>query len=722
MTRDQWTLSLRLVLIPALLLLMALWQGHRADAARTEGLQQQSELQGFVLNMQQLQAQRSRESIQLGDKSYSPALAEALAQRRLHQLEREIRIARVGSWLPGPAQGFAALLLGLGAAALLALHFAGKAAMRSRDRLVSLFYIGRQVLPTALLSLVLLLTITVVLEIAYEALWLFTVEQTGSGLAKLQGVVGMILVIMLWPLYRLPRQLKAMTKLFDSEPHAIFGRALSEDQAPALWARVRALATRLDALMPDHIVVGYLDGFYVTSSDVELAPAGQRLQGRTLYVPIPLLALLDANETDAVIGHELAHFSGQDTDYSIHFMPIYDGAWRSVGVLRERMAGGFLQGLLTLPAHDLAVHFMRCFDHAVSHWSRSRELLADATAARLHGAQAVVDSLVRTTALGTAIDVCLNEWCQQPEAWPDDVLQALLAHLAAQPPQVPDGELDEVLPHPTDSHPPTIQRLQALGMGLEAVDHGRGLRAVVPSVAMADLEQALPGGAVLARYLGEELSTRLVEHHEQMRQELEARAQAADGRCVLHEGAQARGRLVLALTVLFAAGGLWLAWMALTPGTKPGLANFFGIVAGTLGALSVLFGVLGWRLIKRADTPALIFDAHSMHFANAPQAVALHHVEDYQILATPALTLRFQLAEQAPLPTFRRKGFWGPDAKFDAKTRTISLGLTRWSIDGEALDVQALVALVARYLEGGHARHTLAELQDQAPSTQPTGH
>lgn len=721
MTRDQWTLGRRLLLVPVLLLLMALWQGHRADATRTDGLQQQSELHSFVLNMQQLQAQNSHDSIQLGDKSYSPALAEALAQRRLHQLQHEVGVARIGSWLPGPAQGFAALLLGLGAASLLAVHFAGKAALRSRERLVSLFYLGRQVLPTLLLSLVLLLTITVVLEVAYEALWLFTVEQSGSGLAKLQVLAGMILLIMLWPLYRLPRQLKAMTQLFDREPHAIFGRALSEEQAPVLWARVRALAGRLEALLPDHIVVGYLDGFYVTSSDVELAPAGQRLQGRTLYVPLPLLALLDDRETDAVICHELAHFSGQDTEYSMRFMPIYDGAWRSVGVLRERMAGGFLQGLLTLPAHDLAVHFMRSFDHAVSHWSRSRELLADATAARLQGAQAVVDSLVRSSALGTAVDVCLNEWCQQPEAWPDDVLQALLVHLAAQAPQLPDGELDEVLPHPTDSHPPTLQRLQALGMNPQAIDSGRGLRAVQPSAALACLEQALPGAGVLARQLSEELGNRLVQHREEMRHDLEARAQAADGRCVLHEGAQLRGRIVLGLAVLFAAGGLWLGWMALVPDNKPALVTFFSILAATLGALSVLFGVLGWRLIRRADTPALIFDAYAMHFANAAQGVALHHVEDYQLHATPALTLRLRLAEDAPLPALRKKRFWGPDAKFDAKTRTISLALTRWSIDGKALDVQALAALVARYLEGGHARHALAELQDPAQAVQSAG-
>lgn len=723
MTREQRILGWRLVLLPFLLLLMALWQGQRADDTRTISLQVQNELHGFVLNMQQLQVENPRERVQIGDKDYSPALAEALAQRRLHQVDREVAVARIGGWLPGVSQGFAALLLVLGAVSLLALHWAGKVALRSRDRLVSLFYVGRQILPTVLLSLVLLLTITVVLEIAYEALWLFTLDQSSSGVAKLQGLVGIIIVVMLWPLYRLPSQLKAMTHLFASEPHAIFGVELTETQAPALWARVRTLAGRLEALVPDHIVVGYLDGFYVTSSEVELAPLGQRLQGRTLYVPLPLLALLDLHETDAVIGHELAHFSGQDTEYSIRFMPIYDGAWRSLGVLSERMDGGFLQGLLTMPAYGLAAHFMQGFDHAVSHWSRNRELLADATAARLQGAQAVVDSLVRTTAVGPAVEALLDEWCQQPEAWPEDVLQALVLHLAAHPPQLPDAELDDKLPHPSDTHPPTIQRIQALGAGLDTVHSGRGLRRVLPTEAMACLEQALPGAAALARQLSEELGKRLVDTREALRQDLQARVEAVQERCVLHEGATLRGRLVMAFSLLFVVGGLCL-WLApFTQHPNPAVITFFTILAASAGTLGLIFAALGWRLIQRAATPALIFEGQTVRFHNTPEPVPLHHIAGYRLMVGAGAAIQFVLDEDAPLPLFHTPSFWQPDAKFDPKKRMIVLQLTRWSIDGKALKPQALSELVGKYMEGAHAHQALTELQAHATSveTAPAG-
>lgn len=716
MTRDQRILGWRLVLLPLLLLLMALWQGHRADTSRTESLEVQSELQGFVLNMQQLQAEGSRQRIDIGGQSHSPALAEALAQRKLHQVDREVTIARIGGWLPGVSQGFAGLLLLLGAASLLALHWAGKAALHSRDRLVSLFYVGRQVLPTVLLALMLLLTVTVVLEIAYEALWLFTLEQSSSGVMKLQMLVGIVMIAMLWPLYRLPRQLKAMSQVFDNEPHAIFGTSLTEAQAPALWARVRGLATRLDALLPDHIVVGYLDGFYVTSSDVELSPSGQRLQGRTLYAPLPLLALLDAREADAVIGHELAHFSGQDTDYSIRFMPIYDGAWRSVGVLGERMEGGFLQGLLTMPAYGLAVHFMQCFDRAVSHWSRNRELLADATAARLEGAQAVVDSLVRTTALGAVVEACLDDWCQQPEAWPEDVLQALLHRLATQPPRLPEGELDTQLPHPSDTHPPTIQRIQALGLGLDAVYAGNGLRPVVPQAALATLEQALPGAPILARQLSVELGERLVQNRSELRQNLQARVEAVQARCVLHEGAQVRGRLVMAFSLAFGIGGLAVALWPHAPTAKPALLTFFHILGGTLFVLGVLFAAMGWRLVRRADTPALIFDAHTVRFANAPEPLPLHLIDGFRLLVGSGVGVQFKLDDEAPLPLFRKPRFFEPDAKFKPKTRMITVLLTGWRVDGKALKPQALAELVGKYVEGGHAHQALNALDQPVPA------
>ncbi|WP_163029101.1 M48 family metallopeptidase, partial [Pseudomonas viridiflava] len=108
---------------------------------------------------------------------------------------------------------------------------------------------------------------------------------------------------------------------------------VTPEEAPALWAYVRELATRLGALSPDHIVLGMIEGFYVTSSDVSLLPAEISIKGRTLHIPMMYLGLMNAAETSAVIGHELAHFAGEDTEYSLRFLPIYVGIGRSLVVI-----------------------------------------------------------------------------------------------------------------------------------------------------------------------------------------------------------------------------------------------------------------------------------------------------------------------------------------------------------------------------------------------------
>ncbi|MDF5818220.1 M48 family metalloprotease [Pseudomonas aeruginosa] len=73
-------------------------------------------------------------------------------------------------------------------------------------------------------------------------------------------------------------------------------------------------------------MVGLCDGFYVTANRVCLQPSGEHLEGRSLYLSLPLLGLLDRAELSAVIAHELAHFAGRDAHYSLRFLPIYQGA------------------------------------------------------------------------------------------------------------------------------------------------------------------------------------------------------------------------------------------------------------------------------------------------------------------------------------------------------------------------------------------------------------
>ena len=126
---------------------------------------------------------------------------------------------------------------------------------------------------------------------------------------------------------------------------------MTAEQAPGLWRQVRELADKLGGLPPDHIVVSFALSFYVTSSPATMRPTETRLHGRILHVPLLYLGLLSRAEVDAAIGHELAHFVGEDTEYSLRFVPIYDGVSRSLETLAQTMIDSdLIQGWLMRPS------------------------------------------------------------------------------------------------------------------------------------------------------------------------------------------------------------------------------------------------------------------------------------------------------------------------------------------------------------------------------------
>ncbi|MCJ2010842.1 M48 family metallopeptidase, partial [Methylobacterium sp. J-092] len=143
-------------------------------------------------------------------------------------------------------------------------------------------------------------------------------------------------------------------------PIDVNGQALNEREAPGLWRLVRELAGRQDALPPDAVIVGLTGGFFVMEGAVRLALDGTILTGRTLYLPAPYLGVLDGRELSAVIGHELAHFAGEDTAYSRRFTPIYAGLQRALAAL----GGSGVGNILTRPAAYVGHRSLGTFDAA----------------------------------------------------------------------------------------------------------------------------------------------------------------------------------------------------------------------------------------------------------------------------------------------------------------------------------------------------------------------
>lgn len=103
------------------------------------------------------------------------------------------------------------------------------------------------------------------------------------------------------------------------------------------------------------------------------------------------------------------------------------------------------------PSFMFGVFFMQRFDQAVNHWSRERELLADAAGARLVGNAAAASALLRVAVLQPHIEDSLLALCDAASA--TDLPDAVFGALRGCELQLPPETLEIQQAHPTDSHP-----------------------------------------------------------------------------------------------------------------------------------------------------------------------------------------------------------------------------------------------------------------------------
>ena len=237
------------------------------------------------------------------------------------------------------------------------------------------------------------------------------------------------------------------------------GEVITRAASPALWARVDGLCRRLGTQPVTHIVGGIDDNFFVTEHPVHLT--GRELTGRTLFVSLSLLKRLTKGEADAVLAHEMAHFSGGDTEYSKRTSPLLSRFRTYLGALHE--------GGLSWPVFNFMLLYWTLVQLALSTSSRAREIRADRLAAEATSPMSMAGALCRVAAyssyrarveaslfnrnsghdsldIGSRVAAGFMEYARGPH---------LVSDLSAQS-----------FPHPFDSHPPLGARLSALGVNL----------------------------------------------------------------------------------------------------------------------------------------------------------------------------------------------------------------------------------------------------------------
>jgi hypothetical protein len=222
--------------------------------------------------------------------------------------------------------------------------------------------------------------------------------------------------------------------------------------------------------VPDNVILELGTGFYVTEAHVDTVD--RKCRGRTLCLSAPLLRLLAPEQADAIIAHEFAHFTGADTVVSRRFYPVYAGTATALRHMEELGASesdeGAAASLALIPSMMLLGWYLKGFMHIERGISRSRELRADALAAKTTSAPALAGALTVATAYApqwAGIEDPVERALWDGKAYEN--LAAFFAGACGDHPQVVREVAATnagVIPHPTDTHPPLNVRIQALGL------------------------------------------------------------------------------------------------------------------------------------------------------------------------------------------------------------------------------------------------------------------
>lgn len=289
----------------------------------------------------------------------------------------------------------------------------------------------------------------------------------------------------------------------------VYGVVLEPAAAPELFSRLRELADEIPTAAPDAVVLGIDDNFFVTEGPLRVtdrlessgdpAAEGTLLAGRTLFASVSLMQVLEAEESEAVLAHELGHLATGDTQRAAGFTPML----RRCAAYASEVEESFTFGLGAL--FEWYVDAFRTI-HATS--SRAAELDADAAAARTVGADHVASALFKITAYST--------YRHQQE---DELITAMKEHegldiqgrvrggfrALLEDEAFRASVMDDVAPHPYDSHPPLADRLASLGVSLPTLNpealEGEPLHPLTERIPPADAIASRLWGSYQALFL-----------------------------------------------------------------------------------------------------------------------------------------------------------------------------------------------------------------------------
>ncbi|HGY5075929.1 TPA: M48 family metalloprotease [Citrobacter gillenii] len=573
-----------------------------------------------------------------------------------------------------------------------------RASRHSQSTLIRTFTRCRRLLPFMMAAEIVACGLAVIALALSEIIWIAS-HIGGEGGFKLAVIILMAIGAIVWMLFKSLSSIRRCFALFQPDDTEICGVNVTAANNPALWQWIGDITRHAELTVPDNIVVGFFDGFFATANAVQIEE-GKRLTGNTLYLPLTYMALLDEAEAAAVIGHELGHFTGEDTQYSLRFVPLYAGMQNSLEQMANSSQGfSWLDRIVLRPSLDMGLWFLQTFHETVSDWSRLREYAADETGAKVSSPAAFASALLRISALEVPVSQFFAAIFRGREAsanW----LAYLVAELQGGGQFALHNSINNEIAHPMDSHPTTRDRIASLGVALDDELLARAARPVVEGD-NPFFRRLFPDADALCTSLSRMMSANVTSQRENYRQALEAEAQQATDSVALWMSAKPAWYMMAAGLFLL-LGGVALVvfktvsvWCWLIP---------FGGIA---------FGLLGIITLRRTRQPLLVLTQEAIVSPWLPQPLPLKNIADYNLtIISSSMTIEFFMDDDYQ-PNLTTKRFMQV-IRFNPRKHAVAIvvagDVLRQQENGKVkLDAQALLTLIGQYIVSAHAR---AELED----------
>ena len=294
---------------------------------------------------------------------------------------------------------------------------------------------------------------------------------------KLIFLTGLGAIALLWLI------VKAIFTRVDTTP-SLEGVVLRPATAPRFWTHIREMCRKLDTEPPRHIVAGVDDNFFVTEN--ALMVSGTRLEGRTLYISFSLLKVLEKSEADAILAHEMAHFSGDDTYYTLKMSPMLARYGQYLSALYQG-------GILSRPLFHFMLLFWTLFQLSINRMSRQREFRADAIAADATTpadmGRALLKSMAYSNYRSRIEQELFTDNVKQEQVGIAGRVAAGFSSYATSSSLLGDLSGNR-FPHPFDSHPSLDARLASVRAPLVPSHYAKLLTAPVNSSWLTDIDGA----------------------------------------------------------------------------------------------------------------------------------------------------------------------------------------------------------------------------------------